>query len=80
MTKNNFQIIRTRQFEISLKGLPSSIHKELSKIEPILQDNPYSVAKELRKPLQGRYVVRLLNNRYRLVCRIENHAKKVYLD
>jgi len=80
LAKNNFQIIQTNQFETSLKGLPSSISKEISKIEPILQDDPYSIAKELRSPLQGKYVVRLLGNSYRLVCRIENHTKKVYLD
>lgn len=80
MEKTSYTIIKTAQFYGSLKSIPSSVKNSIVMIEPMMEKDPYSVAKPLRKPFEGKYVVRLLDRKYRLVCRIENQTHKVYFD
>lgn len=80
MTENPFRIIECNpEFEKSIKSLPSHIKKEISKVKKILQQDPFFVAKPLKFPLEGKWVVRIGNNRYRMICRIEFNTRKIFL-
>ena len=81
MTTSRFQIIRTQPFfDNSLRNLPTAINTEINKIERVLEIDPFLIAKPLRAPLQGRYAIRILGRKYRIICRIDIHTHRVYLD
>lgn len=81
MTTNRYSITKTQpSFEKSLRVLSPDVRIAISQIEPILEINPHQIAKPLRAPLEGKYAIRILGRRYRLVCRIQDQTHRVFLD
>lgn len=81
MTTSTYEIIPVNpEFENSLRNLPPQIRIEINTLRQILENDPFSIAKPLRHPLEGRYAVRILGRRFRLICRINTSSHRVFLD
>jgi len=77
--RRNYSIVDTSpEYQKCLEHIPSNIKKDLDLKLEILQDDPFSIAKELRAPLQGKYSVRI-DRGYRLECRIDLNSHKIFL-
>jgi len=76
-----YQIIPVNPiFEESLRALSPVVRIAVQEARQILEVDPFIIAKKLRHPLEGRYVVRILGRRFRLVCRINTSTHHVFLD
>lgn len=66
-------------YERSLRSLNASeISDLLQKIE-MLRIDPHDIGKQLRKPHEGKYSMRIYGKRYRLIFMINDSARKVKL-
>ena len=74
----NFHIIDTSpQYQNALQNLPEDVNEELQIKLRILEEDPFSIAKQLRPPLQERHSVRI--DGYRLLCRINLNSHRIFL-
>ena len=75
---NNYQIIDTSpEYQNALQNLPEDVNEELQIQLRVLEDDPFSIAKQLRPPLQERHSVRI--GGYRLLCRINLNSHRIFL-
>lgn len=75
---HNYQIIdASPEYQNALENLPEHVYEGLQIKLRFLKGNPFSIAKQLRPPLQERHSVRI--NGYRLICRISLNSHKVFL-
>jgi mRNA-degrading endonuclease RelE of RelBE toxin-antitoxin system len=74
----NYEIIDTSpEYQNALQNLPEDVNEELQIKLKILEDDPFSIAKQLRPPLQERHSVRI--DGYRLLCRINLNSHRIFL-
>ncbi|AIC14200.1 hypothetical protein NWT39_00075 [Nitrososphaera viennensis] len=85
MTAEHFQVIfKNPGYETSIRILTIREKAELQKIIETLEVAPFPeqnnrLSKPLRRPLEGKYVLRIANGKYRLIYSIELNSKKVFL-
>lgn len=75
---SNYEIIDTSpKYQNALENLPEHVNIDLQNKLKILEDDPFSIAKQLRPPLHERHSVRI--DGYRLECRINLNSHRVFL-
>jgi mRNA-degrading endonuclease RelE of RelBE toxin-antitoxin system len=75
---SNYEIIDTSpEYQNALQNLPEHVNRDLQDKLKILEDDPFSIAKQLRPPLQERHSVSI--DGYRLECRINLNSNRIFL-
>lgn len=75
---SNYEIIDTSpEYQNALQSLPEHVNRDLQDKLRILEDKPFSIAKQLRPPLHERHSVRI--DGYRLVCIINLNSHRIFL-
>ena len=75
---HNYQIIDTSpEYQNALENLPKNVKEDLQIKLKFLDDEPFSIAKPLRPPLQEMHSIRI--DGYRSECRINLNSHRIFL-